>query len=195
MTTLIIDDTPANIEALTLHFEQISQGNIISCSNLEQGLMAIAQHPEISKIFLDLKLPGMKKAEAVEKVSARLAEVGNTQAIVFAMSMYTELQKEAIGNGASMVLNTRQLADPNSNYLSLLLAIAENTSRLNKVELESGEVLKKVGSIDTKISGKWFLVQIIWVNPIVVTLIVFFVSINEPLLKLIYQLFKKALGL
>lgn len=165
MTTLIIDDSLDNLEALKEYTSTTSGGIIICCTQFDAGVNAIRTDLSITTVFLDVKMPGIRGLEGVARLRAELIAVKNPTAKLIAMSVDKTALKGAVAEGADFTVDTGTvLKGEPSNELAGVLSISDLGKRVENLEASHKR-------FKTKLSNKWFLASLVTENPFYVTIL------------------------
>ncbi|MDW7690755.1 response regulator [Flammeovirgaceae bacterium SG7u.111] len=73
ITLLYVDDEPINLELFEINFG--IKYRVITALNGDEGLLKIAQNPDITIVISDMQMPGMNGVEFIGKAKSRNPEL------------------------------------------------------------------------------------------------------------------------
>lgn len=110
MTILVVDDEPDILLVLEDKLKELGDEQIICCESIESALSVIETVSDLSRIYLDYHLPGVKGADGILQVSKATEKI-TPKPRIFSISGDTrrEVRDQSIASGARTFLDKTQL--------------------------------------------------------------------------------------
>lgn len=109
---LVIDDEPDVLEILKDKLKEIGDEQVICCEHLDNALTIIETVPGLTKIYVDVYLPGVDGTDSILEVARTVERLAlNPKPMIFSMSGDTRktIKDQSIANGARTFLDKSQL--------------------------------------------------------------------------------------
>lgn len=154
MTILVVDDEPDILLVLEDKLKELGDEQIICCESIESALSVIETVSDLSVIYLDYHMPGIKGADGILRVS-KATEKLNPKPKICSISGDTrrEVREQSIANGARTFLDKTQLI-VSENALRDSYFLEERRSRdiqsdgrIDKIESQLWQVRKELSHL------------------------------------------------